>query len=358
MRHWEVGEDMKTILVCGSDVGAVATACCVARRSHGGRQSAVSRAPARPSAPPPLTTCRSTRELEMESMMQSARGVLGMPGRITTAIIVSLSVPAGLFLALGPVAYAKPAKSSGTGHVEETKAEPTALAISLQGGEQSGPNITVPDRTPVRAGVTLTGTNAPGARGAVSYAVYSDSACTNEVAWAGPRLIRQSTESPPVRLRPGPYYWQASYGGDAKDLPSVSECAAAMETVDGTNPVPTCTSVAGEIRLDTEEGHLVVKDDLSSDLGAAQRLVASWSGKHHLRLTRLLGVACVAGRGASHFHGVGEARVDGEPGYHVRFNIRVSNNGEEMVHIHVTNARRERVVELTGSPAAGSEVIG
>jgi hypothetical protein len=39
-------------------------------------------------------------------MMQPARRVLGTPGRITTAIIVSLSVSAGLFLPLGPVAYA------------------------------------------------------------------------------------------------------------------------------------------------------------------------------------------------------------------------------------------------------------
>jgi hypothetical protein len=292
-------------------------------------------------------------------MMQSAIRVLGMPGRIAVVVAVSLSVSAGLFLPLGPVAYAKPAKSSGgTGTVEEIKAEPTALAISLHGGEQSGPNITVPDRTPVWAGVTLTGANASGARGAVSYGVYSDSACTNEVAWAGPRLIRRSTESPPVRLRPGTYYWQASYSGDAKDLPSVSACAAAVETVGGTNPLPACTTVAGKVHLDTDEGRMVVKDALNTELGAQQRLAASWSGKHRLRLTRLLGVACVVGRGASHFHGVGEARVDGKPGYLVRFNIRVSNNGEEIVRIHVTNARRERVVELTGSPAAGSEVIG
>jgi hypothetical protein len=38
------------------------------------------------------------------------------------AFVVSLSVPAGLFLALGPVAYAKPANSGG-GTVEEAKAE-------------------------------------------------------------------------------------------------------------------------------------------------------------------------------------------------------------------------------------------
>ncbi len=290
-------------------------------------------------------------------MMESARRVVGSPGRIVVAVVVSLSVSAGLFLPVGSLAYAKAAKSGGgTGTVEETKAEPTALSISLQGAEQSAADITVPDKTPVRAAIALTGNNASSARGSVSYAVYSDSACTNEVAWAGPRLIRQTTDSPPIRLRPGTYYWQASYNGDAKDLPSVSGCAAAIETVQGSDPPP-CTTATGEIHLDTEDGHLVVKNALTTVLAAPQRLVASWSGGHRLRLTRLLGVACIAGRGASHFHGAGEARVDGKPGYLVRFNIRVSRNGEQIVRIHVSNARRERVVELAGSPASGSELI-
>jgi len=291
-------------------------------------------------------------------MMKSARRVFGTPGRIAIAVAVSLSVSAGLYLPLGPVAYAKPAKDAGNGSIEETKAEPTALAVSLQGAEQSGADISVADKSPVRAAVALTGTNASSARGTVSYAVYSNSACTNEVAWAGPRLIRQSSESPPMRLRPGTYYWQATYGGDAKDQPSTSPCAAAVEAVQGTDPPPTCTSVRGEIRLDTEPGHIVVRNDLTTDLTAPQRLVASWNKGHHLRLTRLLGVQCVATRAASHFRGVGEARVDGEPGYLVRFNIRISNNKEETVRVHVSNARRERVAELTGSPTPGSEVIG
>ncbi len=293
----------------------------------------------------------------MESMIQSAKRVLGTPGRITIAAMVSLSLSAGLFLPMGPVAYAK--GSGGTGSVEEIKAEPTTLAITLQGegGTPSGANITVPDRTRVRASVELAGTNAGAARGGVSYAVYSDSGCTNEVAWAGPRLIRLSTESPAMRLAPGTYYWQATYGGDAKDLPAVSACGAAIETVEGDPPVPPCTTAVGEAGLGTEEGHLALKDDLSTDPGAQQKLVASWTGRHHLRLTNLLGVACVAGRTASHLHGVGEARLDGKPGYIVRFNIRVADNGEESLHIHVRNARHEPVLDITGSPAPGSEVI-
>ena len=296
------------------------------------------------------------RELEMESMKQSVRKMLPTPARILAAGAVSVFVPAGLVLALGPAAYAKAGKSGGTGTVEETKAEPSTLEISLQSEGGSGANITVGDRTRVEANATLTGTNAASARGTVSYAVYSDSACTNEVAWAGPRLIRHSTESPPVRLTPGTYYWQASYGGDSRDLPSVSVCGAAIETVEGSDP-PACTTVAGEAHLETEEGHLVVKDSLSTDLGAQQKLTASWSGPHHLRLTKLLGVACAAGHAASHFHGYGEAKLDGKPGYIVRFNIRVSKNGEEVLRLHVSNARHERVAGLTGFPAASSELI-
>lgn len=288
-------------------------------------------------------------------MSQSFRRMLGTPLWLLMASAASL--PVLLFLALGPAAYAKPANGSGgKGTVEETKAEPTALGISLQSEGASGADITVPSRTPVRASVQLTGANAQSARGTVSYAVYSDSGCTNEVAWRGPRLIRQSSESGPVRLPAGTYYWQASYSGDAKDLPSVSPCGAATETVEGGDP-PACTGAVGGAQLRTEDGHLTLKDALSTDVAGEQKLVVQWSGRHRLRLTKLLGVACVAGRTASHFHGVGEAKLDGKPGYLVRFNIKVSKNGEETVRIRVHNAKGEPVLDMSATPAAGSELI-
>jgi hypothetical protein len=294
----------------------------------------------------------------MEGEMESVRRVLSMPGRVTVVVAVSLTVSAGLLVPLGPVAYAWPATSGGKGVVEETKAEPTTLAITLQGegGTTSGADVTVADRTRVSASVALSGANAPTARGTVSYAVYSDGGCTNEVAWAGPRLIRRSTESPPMRLAPGKYYWQATYSGDAKDRASASACGAAIEIVEGGDP-PACMNVSGESRLLTEEGHLTFRNDLTTDLGAEQRLVASWTGGHRLRLTKLLEASCVAGTAGSRFHGIGEAKLDGKPGYIVHFNIRVASNGEEAVRIHVRNERHERVLDLAGSPEAGSEVI-
>lgn len=288
--------------------------------------------------------------------MQSARRTLGTPRRIVVAGVISLSVSAGLLLPVGPVAYAKPGKAGGTGTVEEVKAEPTALGITLQSEASSGAAITVPDRARVRASVNLTGTNAGSARGTVSYAVYSDSGCTNEVAWSGPRLIRSSTESGPVRLTPGTYYWQASYSGDAEDLPSVSACGAAVETVEGGDP-PACTTAIGQAELSAEPGHLLVRNSLTTVIGSDQKLIVAWSGRHRVRLTQLLGVACFAGRTASHFHGIGEARLDGKSGYVVRFNITVSKNGEESMRIHLRNAKGEPVLDISASPAAGSELI-
>jgi hypothetical protein len=290
-------------------------------------------------------------------MVRVAGRSLWMPVRVATAFGVSLTFAAGLAGPLGPVAYArKPAKAGGTGTVEEVRAEPTELTISLQGEGQIGANITVPGRTPVRATATLSGANAATARGTVKYAVYSDSSCTNEVAWGGPRLVRQSMESRAVRLTPGTYYWQARYGGDAKDEPSVSGCGQAVETVEGGDP-PACRKVSGESHLVTEEGHLTVRNDLTTDLAAEQRLVASWTGGHRLRLTKLLDAACVAGSGGSHFHGIGEAKLDGEPGYIVHFNIRVAKSGAEVLHIRVRNERHEAMLDLSGSPEPGGESI-
>lgn len=290
-------------------------------------------------------------------MVQSARRVLGAPGRITIAVTVSLWISAGLFLPLGPVAYAKPATSGGIGHVEEKKAEPTSLTVSLEGAGQSRGSIALPEEARVAATATLSGVNASRARGPISYTVYSDSSCTNAVASAGTRGVRVGGASRPVRLPPGTYYWQAVYGGDAIDQPSASTCGAAVETVQGEPPALPCTTASGQMLVSTEEGHLGVREDLSTDLAAHQRLYAWWSGKHRLRLTRLLEASCVAKTKVSIFSGLGEAKLDGLPGYFVRVWIRVSKDGTEVVRLHVRNARHELLVNLTGFPTPGSEVI-
>ena len=270
----------------------------------------------------------------------------------------SLAAAGALLLALAPAADAGHAGHGGTGGVEEKIQAPTTLAVSLEGAGQSGVSITVPNHTPVAALAALGGANATTARGPVSYEVYTDPSCTQEIANAGHSGGRQADPSRSVRLSPGTYYWQASYAGDATNQPALSACGSAVEVVEGYPPVPPCSTVSGEMRVDTEEGHLGVRDGLSTNLDAHQRLYAWWSGKHHLRLTRLLEAICVAKRTLSVFHGWGEARLDGKPGYTVSVKIRVGKNGTEAIHLHVRNPRHELVLSLSGFPAPGSEIIG
>lgn len=276
---------------------------------------------------------------------------------LVRSVIVSLTLFGTLLLTATP-AVASRAATSGTGHVEEKTQEPTTLAISLEGAAQSGASITVPEETHVTGTPTLGGPNAASARGPASYKIYSDSGCTAEAASAGMRGVHQGGQSRAVRLPPGTYYWQASYGGDAINQPSVSACGAAIETVEGGPPPAPCSRAWGEMRVSTDEGHLGVREDVSTNLSAHQRLYAWWSGKHRLRLTRLLDASCIAKTKVSVFHGRGEARLDGVPGYLVSFAVRVAKSGVEVVRLHVHNARHEGLVSLTGFATPGSEIIG
>ena len=100
---------------------------------------------------------------------------------------------------------------------EDQKAEPTQLATSLSGAGKTGETITVPEATTVSDTATLAGANAAGATGKVSYTVYSDNACSKEVASAGTVSVAGVAvpASSAQTLAPGFYYWQASYTGDS-----------------------------------------------------------------------------------------------------------------------------------------------
>lgn len=136
----------------------------------------------------------------------------------------------------------------------EGEADPTTILTSLSGGGQTGPAITVPDGTPVSDRATLKGPNAVEAGGTVSYGVYSDGACTNLVQSGGSVAVSSGVvpASSALTLPKGTYYWQASYGGDAGNLPSKSVCGTEVETVSGNGPSPQppefgrCVKVAGE----------------------------------------------------------------------------------------------------------------
>jgi hypothetical protein len=113
-------------------------------------------------------------------------------------------------------------------------AEPTVLSTWLSGEAQSGANITVKEHAAAREHAELSGEHASKATGVVSYRIYSDSACTKEVASAGEFAVKHGKTRPSMaqRLLAGTYYWQASYSGDEANAPSSSACGAEVETVE------------------------------------------------------------------------------------------------------------------------------
>ncbi len=269
-----------------------------------------------------------------------------------------LAVPA--LLAVGAGAGSPSAASASANHIPlPATPEPTTLAVSLDTEGQSGPDLTVPDGARVSANSTLSGPDASTAHGpaSVSYKVFSDSSCTNEVADAGLRRANQGIDSRPVRLTPGTYYWQASYAGDAGNQPSVSACGATIETVEGTPLPSTCSAVSGLARFESEEGPVVLRESLSTNLGQRQRLYGWWPGAHRLALTTLLGAWCVAGPKHDYFRGIGEAKLDGEAGYTVRFWISVGQYGETSMRLRVRDSSRELVLAPGGPLFGGAQLL-
>ncbi len=121
----------------------------------------------------------------------------------------------------------------------------TSLTTSLSGGNHSGTSISVPTGIAVTDSATLSGSNASGASGTVTYTVFSDSGCTQAVADGGTKDVGEGgsvPDSDPVTLAAtGTYRWQASYSGDDANAPSTSTCGGEVETV----TPPLSTSIAG-----------------------------------------------------------------------------------------------------------------
>jgi uncharacterized repeat protein (TIGR01451 family) len=92
-----------------------------------------------------------------------------------------------------------------------------ATTLSASGGN---------DGAKVHDSAKLTGATAD-AGGTVTYSVYSDSACSTKVADGGTVTVSNGSvpNSNDVSFgKPGTYYWQASYSGDADNDPAVSPC--------------------------------------------------------------------------------------------------------------------------------------
>jgi hypothetical protein len=119
----------------------------------------------------------------------------------------------------------------------------TQVATTLSGNGQSGPSITVPAGTAVTDTATLTGDNVSQAGGTVTYAAYTDTACTQGAVPAGTKPVTDGVAQPsdPLTLAPGTWYWQASYSGDALNNPVTGGCDEVL-TVTAVKVSPTLTT--------------------------------------------------------------------------------------------------------------------
>lgn len=118
------------------------------------------------------------------------------------------------------------------------EADPTTTLTSLSGGGQTGASINVGEGTSVVDQATIRGSNAVEATGTLSYAAYSDAACTQLAAGAGTVSVSGGVAGPSnaLTLPTGTYYWQAAYSGDAGNLPSKSACGTEILNVGTSGP--------------------------------------------------------------------------------------------------------------------------
>jgi hypothetical protein len=222
-------------------------------------------------------------------------------------------------------------------HLPPPAPEATELTSTLSSSSTSGPTITVTEGPWVRDTATLTGPNAASAHGKVTYTLFSDSACAQEIGGRGRSGVQFGSIDPShgASLPAGTYYWQASYSGDARDLPSVSACAA--ETV--TSFIPwECSAVTGKAH-DANEGDRSTVFNLSTNLSARQRFAMHWEGRQRVRLLKLQSASCWIQKHHAAFHGTGIAAFDGVRGYLVRFRIVVGDHGRMRVSARVLQAK-------------------
>jgi hypothetical protein len=240
--------------------------------------------------------------------------------------------------------------------------EPTTTSTSLSGGGQTGPSITVKEGTPVTDQATLTGKNAGSATGTVTYTVFSDNECTKEVASAGEVAVTggSAPASNSETLAPGTYYWRAAYSGDKANAPSSSVCGAEVETV--LVKPGECSKVVGSatvvILKEGVKERQTVNNKLSTNLASTQKLVFRWeNGASQLVLTKLTSATCIVGTKSKRFNGEGQATINGEAGWHVKFFFIVTNKSGYTFRLHATKPGEEALTFLDKAKKLSSEVI-
>ena len=116
----------------------------------------------------------------------------------------------------------------------------TSLSTSLADGlGQTGSTVRVPGTGQVTDSATLAGASAASAGGTVTYAVYSDSACTVEVGAPDVETVTDGVVAPSQSVNittSGTYYWLATYSGDVNNAPSTSGCGSEVEIVSTVTP--------------------------------------------------------------------------------------------------------------------------
>ena len=119
-----------------------------------------------------------------------------------------------------------------------TTAAATTLATTQTSGTATGASLTIPAGTVGETDrATLSGSKAAIATGTVTYGLYSNPTCTTKVFSGGATAVSGGIAAPSAgvstALAAGTYYWQASYSGDANNLPSTSACGSEVLTVAG-----------------------------------------------------------------------------------------------------------------------------
>jgi hypothetical protein len=112
---------------------------------------------------------------------------------------------------------------------------PTTLTTAQTSGTTTGASIEISAGTVGENDkATVSGANASTAVGTVNYGLYSSSSCASAKVFSGSATVSGGVSAPlaiSTPLAPGVYYWQASYSGDAHNLPSTSTCGSEVLTV-------------------------------------------------------------------------------------------------------------------------------
>lgn len=144
---------------------------------------------------------------------------------------------------------------------------PTTLTTSQTSGTTTGASITIPAGTVGETDqAAIGGTNATIATGTVTYSLYSSSSCAGTPVFTSSGAVTAGRAGPstPITsaLAPGTYYWEAAYGGDARNEASASACGSEVLTVAAVAPTSLLT-IPKQTDSVTSKGDLSVVVDCS-----------------------------------------------------------------------------------------------